>query len=101
MQGTRTTIYAASSDVALMASKVVHGFKRVGDTSGGVFIYPGLETIDASSAASATRGYGHAYVVDSASVMNDIRSIIERKGPAKSRGLSEVGASPNLHWRLP
>ena len=38
MQGMRTTIYAASSDVALMASKLVHGFQRVGDTSGGVFV---------------------------------------------------------------
>jgi esterase/lipase superfamily enzyme len=101
MQGTRTTIYAASSDVALMASKVVHGFKRVGDARGGVFVYPGIDTIDASSAASATRGYGHIYVVDSTSVMSDIRAIVDRKGAAIARGLSAVGASPNLYWRLP
>jgi len=101
MQGTRTTIYAASSDVALMASKFVHGFKRVGDTTGGVFVYPGLETIDASSAASMGRGYGHLYVVDSQSVMGDIRSIIAHKGPAKARGLSSAGSAPDFYWRLP
>src|SRR5262249_46139329 len=42
MQGTQTTIYAASSDLALKASKVVHGFKRVGETVGGIFTYPGF-----------------------------------------------------------
>src|SRR5689334_22014605 len=48
MQGTRTTIYASSSDLALRASKVVHWFRRVGETVGGVFVYPGVDTIDAS-----------------------------------------------------
>ncbi len=61
----RTTIYASSSDVALQASKVVHGYRRVGETSGGVFTYPGIETIDASSASSMLRDYGHGYLVDS------------------------------------
>ena len=65
MQGMRTTVYASSSDIALKASKVVHGFKRVGETAGGVFIYPGIETIDASTASQALRGLGHLYLVDS------------------------------------
>ena len=101
MQGTRTTIYAASSDVALLASKVVHGFKRVGDARGGVFVYPGIDTVDASSAASATRGYGHIYVVDNTSVMSDIRAIVDRKSAAMARGLTAAGALPDLYWRLP
>ena len=101
MRGTRTTIYASSSDIALKASKVMHGFRRVGETTGGVVVYPGIETIDASSAAAALRGFGHFYVVDSPSVIKDIRSIIEKRAPAKLRGLSEVGTSPNVHWRLP
>jgi esterase/lipase superfamily enzyme len=101
MQGMRTTVYASSFDIALKASKVMHGFRRVGETTGGVVIYPGIETIDASSASAALRGYGHLYVVDSPSVIKDVRLIIERKGPAKLRGLSPVGASPNVYWRLP
>ena len=101
MRGTRTTIYASSSDIALKASKVVHGFRRVGETTGGLVTYPGIETIDASSASAALRGYGHFYLVDSPSVIKDVRSIIERKGSAKLRGLSEVGAAPNVYWRLP
>jgi esterase/lipase superfamily enzyme len=101
MQGTRTTIYAASSDIALKISKVVHGFRRVGETTGGVFTYPGLETIDASSAAPAMRAYGHLYVVDSPSVLKDIQAIIDRKWTAKLRGLPEMGTSPNSYFRLP
>jgi esterase/lipase superfamily enzyme len=101
MQGTRTTVYASSSDIALKASKVVHGFKRVGETTGGVFTYPGLDTIDASSASAVIKGYGHLYVVDSPSVVKDIQAIIERKVAAKLRGLNEAGTSPNIYWRLP
>jgi esterase/lipase superfamily enzyme len=101
MQGTRTTLYASSSDIALKASKVIHGFRRVGETTGGVVIYPGIETIDASSGSAALRGFGHFYVVDSPSVIGDIKSLIEKKVAAKLRGLSEIGASPNVYWRLP
>jgi esterase/lipase superfamily enzyme len=101
MQGTRTTLYASSSDVALKVSKVIHGFRRVGETAGGVGVYPGIETIDASSESVALRSFGHFYVVDSPSVIGDIKSLIEKKVAAKLRGLSEVGASPNVYWRLP
>jgi esterase/lipase superfamily enzyme len=100
MKGTRTTVYVSSSDIALKASKVVHGFRRVGETNGGVFIYPGIETIDASNASPSLRGYGHFYLVDSLSVVRDIKSLIERKVPAKLRGLSEIGISPNVYWQL-
>jgi len=101
MRGTRTTIYASSSDIALKASKVVHGFRRVGETDGEVFTYPGLETVDATNASSAARAYGHLYIVDSPSVLKDIRFLIGRKVQAGLRGLSQVGTTPNLYWRLP
>jgi esterase/lipase superfamily enzyme len=100
MQGTRTTVYASSSDVALRASKIVHGFRRVGETTGGVLTFPGLETVDASGAASMTRAFGHLYVMDNPSVLKDIESIIRQKAPAGARGLSEMGTSPNHYWRL-
>jgi esterase/lipase superfamily enzyme len=100
MQGTHTTVYASSSDIALKASKIVHRFRRLGETTGGVVTYPGIDTIDASSASKAVHGFGHFYVVDSPAVITDIKAIIGRKGPAKLRGLSEVGAPPNSYWRF-
>jgi esterase/lipase superfamily enzyme len=100
MQGMQTTIYASSSDLALKASKVVHGFTRVGDTIGGVFVYPGFDTIDASGVSTMTRAYGHSYLMDSSSVLKDIQAIIQQRLAAKERGLPEMGTSPNKYWQL-
>jgi len=100
MQGTRTTVYASSSDLALRASKAVHGFRRVGETIGGVLVYPGLDTIDASSASLVMRAFGHSYLMDSATVLKDIQSIIRQKLSAKQRGLGEAGTLPDVYWRL-
>jgi esterase/lipase superfamily enzyme len=101
MQGTQTTVYASSSDLALMASKAVHGYARVGETAGGVFVFPGLETIDASRATLSVRAFGHSYLTDSATVLKDIQSILRQKLKARQRGLAEAGASPNVYWSLP
>jgi esterase/lipase superfamily enzyme len=100
MQGTQTTVYASSSDLALIASKAVNGYQRVGETAGGVFVYPGLETIDASKAALVMRDFGHSYLTDSAAVLRDIGSLLRLKLPAKARGLSETGISPDIYWSL-
>jgi esterase/lipase superfamily enzyme len=101
MQGTRTTIYASSSDLALRASNIVHRFRRVGETDGGVFTFPRLETVDASGASSLSKGLGHLYVVDHASVIRDMQAIILRGISAKLRGLKEVVAQPAPYWQLP
>lgn len=100
MQNTRTTIYASSWDIALMASKVVHGFRRVGESSGGVLVYKGLDTVDASEASSSTRNFGHSYLVDSASVLKDLHAVIASSLAAKARGLTQMGTAPDLYWQL-
>ena len=100
MQGTRTTIYASSSDVALMASKIVHGFRRLGETADGVFTYKGMDTIDASTATQASRAYGHFYVMDNSLVLKDVRTIIDENRTAKDRGLNVIGKDPNIFYRL-
>jgi esterase/lipase superfamily enzyme len=100
MQGTRTTIYASSSDLALRASKLVHGYRRVGETIGGVFTHPPLDTIDASSASPIARAYGHSYLLDSLPVVRDIQSVLKRVA-AKERGLKQGGRVPNTYWSLP
>ncbi len=100
LQGTQTTVYASSTDLALMASKAVHGYRRVGETAGGVFVYPGMETIDASAAAMAVRAFGHSYLTDSAAVLKDIQAILKQKLSARQRGLAQAGSSPNFYWSL-
>lgn len=101
MQGTRTTIYASSFDLALMASKVMHGFRRVGESSGGVLVYNGMDTVDASGASTSIRNFGHSYLVDSATVIKDLSSVIGKRLAAKARGLIQKGAAPDLYWQLP
>jgi esterase/lipase superfamily enzyme len=101
MQAMQTTVYASSSDLALMASKAVHGYRRVGETAGGVFVYPGLDTVDASAASLAMRAFGHSYLTDSAAVLKDIRSLLRQKLTAKARGLTEAGTQPDIYWSLP
>jgi esterase/lipase superfamily enzyme len=100
MLGTQTTVYASSSDLALMASKAVHGYRRVGETAGGVFVYPGFDTVDASAASIAMRAFGHSYLTDSAAVLKDIKSLLRQKLSAKARGLAEAGTRPDVYWSL-
>jgi esterase/lipase superfamily enzyme len=101
LQGTQTTVYASSSDLALMASKAVNGYRRVGESADGVLVFPGMETVDASRAATTVREFGHSYLTDSAEVLKDIQSILRLKLRASQRGLAEAGASPNVYWSLP
>jgi len=101
MQGTRVTVYASSSDLALRASRALHRFGRVGETNPGVFVYPRIDTIDASGASSVIRAYGHSYIMDSQAVLKDIHGVIQQRVSAKQRGLAEVGNAPNSHWKLP
>lgn len=101
MQGTRITVYASSTDLALRASRALHRFSRVGETNPGVFVYPRIDTIDASGASSVIRAYGHSYIMDSQAVLKDIHAVIQQRTSAKQRGLGEVGTAPNSHWKLP
>ncbi len=100
LERTRTTIYASSSDLALRASRTMHGFDRVGDTSGKVFVYEGMETIDASKASLVMRAFGHSYLMDSKSVLKDLHTIMRQRLPAKLRGLAETGKVPEVYWRI-
>ncbi len=62
-----TTLYASSGDDALLASKTFAGYPRAGDTTEGVTVVPGMDTIDAS--AIRTDFVGHSYYADSDSVI--------------------------------
>jgi esterase/lipase superfamily enzyme len=98
LQNTTKTIYASSKDIALRASKIVHGFKRVGETAGGILTYPGFETIDASGSAPIVRGFGHSYVFDSVAVLNDIEDSVIWRQPSGRR--NQVGLPPDVYWNL-
>lgn len=86
------TLYASARDLALIASKKVHGFARAGDAGASIVLMPGLETIDAS--AVDTGLVGHSYYGDNRSVLTDIFGLIREHARACDRfGLQPVQSS--------
>jgi esterase/lipase superfamily enzyme len=63
-KGTRLTIYASSNDFALRASKVVHSYRRLGESDPALDVFNGLDSVDASTVAPLRRSFGHSYVYD-------------------------------------
>ena len=69
------TIYASSEDLALKSSKKFHGLKqRLGDSTDGIFVYPGIEKIDASKVN--TSFLGHSTYAENKSLLSDIFYIL-------------------------
>ncbi|MNS95375.1 hypothetical protein D3C72_1296310 [compost metagenome] len=97
---TPVTLYASSDDKALLASKKIHGEHRAGDTSGGVLVMPGVETIDATGVD--TSFLGHSYFSGTRTVLSDIFYLIGYGTRAAGRfGLVEVDAQTTKpYWKF-
>lgn len=89
MKGSATdvTLYASRNDLALEASKLFHfAGRRAGDTSAGLFTYPGITSIDASEADTAL-GLGHSYFASTDSIVGDLYYLIRGIPPNGRRRL--------------
>jgi esterase/lipase superfamily enzyme len=100
MSNVGRTIYASSEDLALKASVAIHEYARVGETNGGVSVFPGFETIDASKADSYRREWGHSYIFDSPLVLADFADSVVRHTAIARRNLKKAGKLPNTFWVL-
>jgi len=97
--GQRVTLYASSNDLALKASKEVHGYARAGDSGDGLVVLPGLETIDASGVDEST--LAHSYFVESKPVIRDILDLLLHSLPAGRRtGLVGDKHPRGTFWRF-
>jgi type VI secretion system ImpA family protein len=76
----RITLYESSKDMALLASKKIHGNPRAGEP---LLVIPGLDTIDAS--AIDTNFLGHSYFSDTWPLLSDIHSILFEDQPPERR----------------
>ena len=94
------TLYASSKDLALAASRKVHGgYSRAGDTAKGVVLLDGLETIDASYVETGFNG--HSYFADNRSILSDMFYLIRTGARASHRfGLTEVDAEDQVYWQF-
>jgi esterase/lipase superfamily enzyme len=79
----QTTLYASSRDLALRASKMVHGYQRAGDTDPRVLIVKSIATIDASRVD--TNLLGHSYIGDGTSILADVDQLIRTGAAAQER----------------
>ena len=69
------TLYASSGDYALRLSKVVHAYKRIGESDQGFSFFSGMDTIDASSTTTFFKTLGHSYVTGSPVVRSRYRRL--------------------------
>ncbi len=95
----RITLYVSNGDNALLASKKVHGYPRLGDTSEGIVVIPGIDTVDASGLD--TSFLEHSYFATATTVLGDIRRVLREGLRAARRGLEpKVTGTGASYWKL-
>jgi esterase/lipase superfamily enzyme len=93
------TLYASSKDLALVASKKVHGYARAGDSGQGIIVVPGIETVDATQVDTSL--LGHSYFADTQTVLADMFYLIRDGKRAGDRfGLRPVETQSGRHWEF-
>lgn len=90
------TLYASSQDLALAASKAVHGYARAGDSGAGMLIVAGVETIDATGVD--TSFMKHSYFAEKRSALSDIFYLIRNHARADQRFLDPVDTLAGRYW---
>jgi len=97
--GRPITLYASSEDLALVASKQVHGYPRAGDSGEGLVVVPGVETIDATHVD--TGFLGHSYFAEANSVLSDIFYLIRTGQRADFRfRLRPIDSDVGRYWEF-
>lgn len=95
----RVTLYSSSEDLALQASRQVNRGPRAGDSSDGVLVMKGVDTIDVTGVDQSV--LAHSYFMESDKVMEDIREMIRDNLPASGRKpLQTVKENNGIFWRL-
>ena len=93
------TLYASSSDAALILSQKVNGYQRAGDSWPNILVVPGIDTIDASGID--TDLLGHSYFAQMKAVMDDIDMLLIAGKLPPERSLLEQMRGTGKYWRLP
>jgi esterase/lipase superfamily enzyme len=95
----RYTLYASSRDVALKASRVVHGYPRAGEAGTSLVVVDGVDTIDASKVDTSLIGLHHSYFGSKRSILSDMFDLIaQRLDPDKRFELQAAGDVGTKYW---
>lgn len=97
--GLDVSLYTSANDKAMASARAVHGYPRAGDSAGGPLLYPGIETVDVTS---ANRSFlGHSYFDESEVVARDLGLLLNTREPAAQRpGVERVVTGHGVYWRL-
>lgn len=90
------TLYASSEDLALAASRLVHGHRRAGDSGEGMLLLAGVETIDATGVD--TGFLKHSYFAEQRSALSDMFYLIHDNARADQRFLDPVDTPKGRYW---
>ncbi len=89
----QVTLYASSSDRALMASIKVNGHNRAGLAGDNLVVLDGVDTIDVSGIDTSL--IGHSYYGDHPKMIRDLRALVELAKPASDRDWLNRFAAPD------
>lgn len=89
------TLYASAEDVALAASYRVNGARALGDARGGMRVFPGMDSIDATTVG--TSFLRHSEYGDSPFLLNDIAQVMQGRRPAERMWLRPRPAPPGVY----
>lgn len=93
------TLYASSGDMALAASKRVHGYPRAGESGESIVVIEGVDTVDVSGIDLSL--LGHGYYAASHPILRDLFGLIRQARPARERdGLRRIDSGPLTYWQL-
>lgn len=93
------TLYASSSDQALIASKQVHGYPRAGETGDHLVVVSGVDTIDVSGIDLSL--LGHSYYGESEPMLRDLFELLLSRLPASQRDtLISRDFHSKIYWQL-
>jgi esterase/lipase superfamily enzyme len=95
--GRPVTLYASSKDLALEASRKVHGYARAGDSGGDLVVVPGVDTIDATRVDTGL--LGHSYFAQTQSILSDIDGLVRgERRPEQRQHLRPVDGPVGRYW---
>lgn len=93
------TLYASSDDSALKLSKTLHGGERIGQGGDDIFVFKGLDTIDATGIDTSL--LGHSYFAEKEVLINDLKDVIQKSlPPTKRKSLIEKIKAQLAYWKF-
>ena len=92
----RTTLYCSRNDMALRASYTFNDSPRLGDSSRGVVVLDGMDTVDASNID--TDLLGHSYYGDCLKLLDDVQLLLDRDLHPLDRHLSPTLLKEQLRY---